>query len=189
MGQKDLTAKELESRPDVFADIINSLIYRGKPRDRTDSAIGQKIRIQYILENESRENYRLLLRKAGYEGAIYRNEYEEKQIYPVVILVLYWGEKEWNPHTNLHELFADNLADEEIAEYVDNIRLYIFPMAHLPKEIRQRFKSDMRIVVDYLAEGDSYKPTEQVVKHVGEVTRLLYALTGERELQGILADM
>lgn len=30
MGQKDLTAKELESKPDVFADIINALIYEGE---------------------------------------------------------------------------------------------------------------------------------------------------------------
>lgn len=30
MGQKDLTAKDLESRPEVFADIINALIYEGE---------------------------------------------------------------------------------------------------------------------------------------------------------------
>ena len=30
MGQKDLAAKDLESRPEVFADIINALIYEGE---------------------------------------------------------------------------------------------------------------------------------------------------------------
>lgn len=243
MGQKDLTAKELESRPDVFADIINALVYRGKqvilPQtlqaaptetlyagrlDKEDdkglkmeeaektydmlrsqyndvskyemtgsegqeNPSGQTIKIQYILENESGENYRLLLRKAGYEGAVYRNEYEEKQIYPVVILVLYWGDKKWKPHTSLHKLFRKHFTDGEVMEYVDNIKLHIYPMAHLPAEIRQRFKSDMRIVVDYLAEGKAYQPTGQSIKHIGPVMRLLYALTGEKELESILTGM
>ena len=30
MGQKDLTQKNLEQYPDVFADIINALLYNGK---------------------------------------------------------------------------------------------------------------------------------------------------------------
>ncbi len=272
MGQKDLTAKELESSPDVFADIINALVYKGKQvvlpqmlqaaptetlyagmtqkeddkeleteaeeerygrlrnqyydvskyetmdyENRTtsrlaahncrgsrkkenigsgskvsgqqDGVAGQRIKIQYVLENESNENYRLLLRKAGYEGAVYRNEYEEGQIYPVVILVLYWGDKEWKPHLDMQELFADKLADEELLEYVDNIRLHLYPMTHLPEEIRQRFRSDMRIVVDYLAEGKSYQPTGQRIRHIGPMMRLLYALTGEKELKEILLGM
>lgn len=31
MGQKDLAAKDLESKPDVFADIINAFVYDGEP--------------------------------------------------------------------------------------------------------------------------------------------------------------
>ena len=30
MGQKDLTQKNLEHYPDVFADVINALLYQGK---------------------------------------------------------------------------------------------------------------------------------------------------------------
>ena len=30
MGQKDLTQKNLEYYPDVFADILNALLYEGK---------------------------------------------------------------------------------------------------------------------------------------------------------------
>ncbi len=239
MGQKDLTAKELESRPDVFADIINALIYEGEqivssgmlqaaPTETLYASIDdsktkdvelanlesekgpekenfgtlrnqyhdvskyemeqKKIKIQYVLENESGENYRLLLRKAGYEGAIYRNEYEDEQIYPVVILVLYWGDKEWKPHTDMYGLFTDGLNNPKVRKYVDNIKLHLYPMAHLPEEIRQRFQSDMRIVVDYLAEGESYKPTGQVIRHIGPMLRLLYALTGEEELLDMLTE-
>ena len=31
MAQKDLTEKNLEYYPDVFADIVNTLLYRGNP--------------------------------------------------------------------------------------------------------------------------------------------------------------
>lgn len=229
MGQKDLTAKDLESRPEVFADIINALIYGGeqivspeqlqpaptetlyegmtgasgkeanqgkcsKLRNQYNDVSkyemeGRNIKIQYILENESSENSRLILRKAGYEGAVYRNEYEEKQIYPVMILVLYWGDKKWKPHAELHELFKKKLGSPAAREYVDNIKLHVFPMAHLPKRVRQRFKSDIRIVVDYLAEGTAYKPTDQIIRYVEPVMRLLYAMTEEKGVLNRMSDM
>lgn len=31
MAQKDLTEKNLEYYPDVFADVINTLLYKGSP--------------------------------------------------------------------------------------------------------------------------------------------------------------
>lgn len=229
MGQKDLAAKDLESRPEVFADIINALIYEGEqvvspeqlqpaPTETLYESVAgepngesgekayrqlhnqyndvskyeiekQRIKIQYVLENESGENYRLILRKAGYEGAVYRGEYDGNQIYPVVILVLYWGGKNWKPPHGLHELFRDRLTDVAVRKYVDNIRLHVFPMAHLPEGIRRRFRSDMRIIVDYLAEGVSYEPTEQVIKYIGPTMRLLYAITGEKEVLDMIADM
>jgi len=102
MGQKDLTQKNLEQYPDVFADIINSLLYEGKqiilpatlqpaptetvyPGDNTDlhnqfqdvSQYVMKnniIKIQYTLENESKTDRKMLLRQAGYEGAVYRRQ-------------------------------------------------------------------------------------------------------------------
>lgn len=150
---------------------------------------GRNIKMQYILENESSEDYRLILRKAGYEGAVYRNEYEEKQIYPVVILVLYWGDKKWKPHADLHKFFKKKLGSPALEEYVDNIKLHVFSMAHLPQKVRQRFRSDIRIVVDYLAEGENFKPTNQTIEHIRPVMRLLNAMTGEIKMLDLMADM
>ena len=217
MGQKDLAAKELESKPDVFADIINAFVYDGesvvqpkhlKPAptetvyERTHKMLhnqyndvskhemaGQKIRMQYVLENESTKNYRLILRKAGYEGAVYRSQYEEKHVYPVIILVLYWGEKKWKPRADLHEFFGKENISEPVGQYIDNIKLHLFSMAHLPQDIRKRFKSDLRIIVDYLAEGNDYEPTNQKIKYVEPVMRLLYALTGEWEFISSIGEL
>lgn len=97
MGQKDLTQKNLEYYPDVFADIVNALLYEGKavlagadlqPAPTETLYAGQKetlrnqfhdvskyemkngrIKVQYTLENESCCNKKMILRKAGYEGA------------------------------------------------------------------------------------------------------------------------
>lgn len=48
-------------------------------------------------------------------------------------------------------------------------------------EIRQRFQSDMRVVVDYLAEGKAYEPTNQEIIDVEGTMRMLYALTGDTD--------
>lgn len=74
-------------------------------------------------------------------------------------------------------------------EYIDNISLHIYPMKHLPKEIRQRFKSDMRVVADYLAEGKAYIPTKQRITDVEGTMRILYALTGETDFIDNLGEL
>ena len=66
-------------------------------------------------------------------------------------------------------------------KYIDNICLHIYSMITLPLEIRQRFQSDMRVVVDYLAEGKEYEPTEQEIVDVDGTLRMLHALTGETD--------
>ncbi|MGN0402444.1 MAG: hypothetical protein ACI4HQ_09335 [Acetatifactor sp.] len=55
-----------------------------------------KVQALYNLENQSGVDERMPLRCAGYDGAAYRNQYKEKEgqgIYPVISLVLNWGEK------------------------------------------------------------------------------------------------
>lgn len=134
MGQKDLAAKQFERSPEVFADIINALVYEGeqvtdarnlRPAP-TESLYAAKngvlrnqyndvskyeikegrIAVQYTLENQSRPDYRILLRKAGYEGAIYRQQYDGGDTYPAITLVLYWGDRRWKPGTDLHSFFG-----------------------------------------------------------------------------------
>ena len=39
----------------------------------------------------------------------------------------------------------------KVLSYIDDLKLHVFEMRKLPKEIRNLFQSDMRIVVDYLA--------------------------------------
>ena len=103
MGQKDLTEKNLEFYPDVFADIVNALLYHGEqvvcvadlqaaPTETLYTGKNTrlrnqfhdvskyemcdgKIKVQYALENETSMKRKTILRKAGYEGAVYREQY------------------------------------------------------------------------------------------------------------------
>lgn len=65
-------------------------------------------------------------------------------------------------------------------DYIDNMRLHVWEMRHLPAEVRERFTSDMRIVVDYLAVGDSYH-TDRKVVHKKALIDLLRNLSGDEE--------
>lgn len=64
-------------------------------------------------------------------------------------------------------------------------------MRRLPREVRQRFTSDMRIVADYLAEGDLYCSDRPVV-HKEALVRMIRVLSGERDVENtarILEEM
>ena len=62
--EKDLTEKTLEAYSDVFADIVNGLLFHG------DQVISE-------------------------DGAAYRAQLDVNERYPVVTLVLYFGDDRW----------------------------------------------------------------------------------------------
>lgn len=216
MGQKDLTEKNLESYPDVFADTINALLYqgekvileenlqaaptetlyKGKQRLRNQfhdvskyEVRNGKIKVQYTLENETGVKRKTVLRKAGYEGAVYREQYEGKGEFPFVGLILYWGRRRWRAPKSLTQLWKKETKGERWREYVDEIRLHVYEMAHLPKKIRQRFKSDMRIVVDCLAEGKDYVPSKQRIVHLEALLMMLRELTQDVRYEEIILSL
>lgn len=216
MGQKDLTEKNLEFYPDVFADIVNALLYKGegvvqekelqaaptetlytgKKRLRNQFHDVSKyemkcgeIRVQYTLENETSAKRKMVLRKAGYEGAVYREQYDGKEIFPFVSLVLFWGKRHWSAPKSLAQLWKKDTRDERWREYVDDISLHVYEMANLPEVIRQRFKSDMRIVVDYLAEGKNYVPSKQRIEHVEALLLMLKELTQDERYEEIISSL
>lgn len=65
---------------------------------------------------------------------------------------------------------------------MDDLKLHVFELRNLPEEVRQRFQSDMRIVVDYLAEGKDYR-SEQKVIHKEALIKLLRVLSGDENVE------
>lgn len=217
MGQKDLTGKNFLLYQDVYADTLNALAFDGrevvraedllpaptesfyfKAHDRladqfNDASMYEmrngNIQVQYILENEVLAKHRTVLRKAGYEGALYRRQLESKELYPIVSLLLYWGMSPWKQPVSIKELFRQSELDEGIWKYITNEKLHIYLMANLTRQVRNRFRSDMRIVVDYLAERQNYRPTKQKIEHPEALLLMLRTLTGDKRYLKILNSM
>lgn len=101
MAEKDMTEKALEAYNDVFADIVNTLVFQGKEKiledeleqgrerslyqgekvlreqERDTSKYWKKnhIRIAYVgIENETEAEDDMPLRVIGYDGAAYRDQ-------------------------------------------------------------------------------------------------------------------
>ena len=178
--KKDIVEKEFVAFPDIAADVINVLLYKGKavvnkrnlqagPTEFIYQGDGKlrneyedlckyeladgRIKLMYLIANQSRTDGKMLLRKAGYIGGAYREQCEKKiqSLYPVIEFVLYWGKSRWKAGHTFRQLFRRKKISEEVWEYIDDLKLHIFEMRYLPEEIRSLFQSDMRIVVDFLA--------------------------------------
>ena len=216
---KDLVEKDFMAFPDIAADVVNALLYDGEhivsaaellsaPTEtlysgNSDKKLsnqyadlakyemrGGQIQTMYLFANQTVPDSRMILRKAGYMGGAYREQYEEKISCscPVIELVLYWGERRWRGARSIRQLFSEHNLSPKVWQYIDNIHLHVWEMRHLPQEVRERFGSDMRIVLDYLAEGDSYRSDRPVV-HKGALIRMIRVLSGDCDVEDIAEQL
>ena len=210
MGEKDHTQKMLIGCRDVFAELINVLIYSGEkvvneadllagPTEslyiEADNQTHQQLRdcsmyelhngeihALYNLENQSTIDAYMPLRCAGYDGAAYRSQCNDRKntykTYPVFTFVLNWSRKPWNKATSILEAlhFKPNPA---AYPYFNNSKMPVFNMCFLSKDVREKFQGDLRIILDYLCDRESLLKRNQTMKHPEEVIRMLHALTGD----------
>lgn len=209
MAEKDIAEKTLEAYNDVFADIVNVLLFNGEQHVREDELEDETPLTQYKADGKLHEQERdvakfwknstvrialygfenqtvidgnIPLRVISYDGAAYRAqllEKEKKPHYPVVTLVLYFGEKRWNRPRSLHECLD---IPEELKPYVSDYKVNVFEIAWLTPEQVQLFRSDFKYVADYFVQmrmNHDYVPSPDVVPRVREVLTLLGILTGD----------
>ena len=215
MAQKDASQKILESYNDVFSDIVNVLLFKGRkvlseeeledqaPRAyyKTDGKIHEierdvakrwkngNIRVACIgMENQTASDPDMPLRVIGYDGAEYRAQLWNKQAvhYPVVTLVLYFGhERRWSGPLTLKERLD---IPKEFDEYVNDYRIHVFEIAFMdPKEVNL-FQSDFRVVADYFVqkqENGDYEPSLQDLAHVQETLQLLSIMTNDHRFEDV----
>ena len=183
MGAKDLTEKILEAYNDVFADIVNGLLFAGEPVIQEQmledaqpvSAIKAdgKMREQdrdvakyWIAESEARIRVRL-----AFLGIENQTEYDKA-----------WGRN--------HSLYDAIAVPERMKPYVSNYRINVFEIAHLPEEQIACFHSDFRIVADYFIrrrQDPDYRPRDpQRFQHADELLKLMTALTNDHRFADAL---
>jgi hypothetical protein len=221
MKDKDITQKVLEKYNDVFADILNVLLFNGRDvveestltdalpmsmlkidgrvrsQERDIAKYWRKSKINvalFGLENQTTPNKLMPLRVFGYDGAEYvkqsRKENIDKAKYPVITLVLYLGyEKGWNYPKTLFEVLD---IDEDIKPYVNDFKINLFEIAYLDKEKINLFKSDFRILADYLYQmrvNKDYIADETIIEHVEELLTLMSAMTGDNRFEETINDL
>ncbi len=179
MGEKDLAEKILADYNDVFADIVNVLLFHGEQRIDPDelqpaSAISQykadtgklheqerdvsKYWTQYGvrfslfgLENQTKPERDMPFRVIGYDGASYRQQLlKEQKPIPVITMVLHFGIKHrWNYPFSIKELLN---IPEYLDEYVNDYRIFVYDIAWLTDEQLAMFQSDFGIVARHFVE-------------------------------------
>lgn len=213
MSQKDITEKMLADYNDVFADIVNVLLFKGiqlvepqnlenikdksqykaddskiheEERDVTKVLKRGNVRIALIgLENQTTIDKDEPLRIIGYDGAAYRSQLlgDDKVRYPVVTLVLYFGMTRWNGKKSLYDVLD---IEEEWKPYVNDYKINLFEIAFLTSEQINMFQSDFKIVADYFVQkrtNHDYKPSKEVIHHVDEVLKLMTVLTKDERFE------
>ena len=197
MGKQDIAEKTLLSYNDVFADILNVLLFDGeqvvKAEELSDSqtfsqykAVAGDIKEQerdvakcwnkgtlclslFGFENQTKKDNMMPLRVIGYDGAAYREQTKNKadELYPVITLVLYFGtESEWKKPQSLKDSLH---IDSRIEKYVSNYTMNVFNLAWLTDEQIYAFKSDFKIVAEYLRAvrvGEAEDWERQKIEHV-----------------------
>ncbi len=177
MGEKDITEKVLEDHNDVFADIINGLLFAGEQRVLPEALENTVIHSQYKaedekvhelerdvakywkerevqlaicgIENQSTIEKNMPFRIIGYDGAAYRSQLQQnrKKILPVVTIVLYFG-------TDRRWRSDKNIKSlleipAGLDEYVSDYQIKVFEVAWLSEEQISYFRSDFRIVANF----------------------------------------
>ena len=216
MGEKDKTEKYLENYNDVFADIFNVLLFKKKwirknklrsiDKESIYKAASGDLKLQerdilkeygtsrYLLtslgiENQSTIDTDMPIRVMGYDYTAYRDQIEksEKRV-PVVTIVLNFSKTEWKTPLALKDILT---IPKELEPYVQDYKIHVFNIAHLPKEVRNQFTSDFKIVADFFAEKDNpdYQPSKEEIKHVEAVLEFFRVFTDDMRYDKIKRDV
>lgn len=177
MAEKDITEKNLEALNDVFADIVNVLLFKGeqvinekdleadttKSMFKADGKIHEQerdvskfwkngeIRISILgIENQTAQNSDMPLRVISYDGASYKQQLldkKQKKRYPVATLVLYFGTEE--KWSKAKHLYDCFEVPEKLKPFVNDYKINVFNIAFLSPKTISMFKSDFKIIAEY----------------------------------------
>ena len=177
MAEKDITEKNLEALNDVFADIVNVLLFKGeqvinekdleadttKSMFKADGKIHEQerdvskfwkngeIRISILgIENQTAQDSDMPLRVISYDGASYKQQLldtNQKKRYPVATLVLYFGTEE--KWSKAKHLYDCFEVPEKLKSFVNDYKINVFNIAFLSSKTIAMFKSDFKIIAEY----------------------------------------
>lgn len=184
MGEKDISEKVLFRYNDVFADIINVLVFNGERRVKENALEIANVMEQYKaedgvlheeerdlckywkdgdirialmgLENQSDVDWNMPIRVLDYDGTSYRSQLLAKPatVAPVMTLVLYFGIK--SPWTSPRTVKQLLTIPDGLDDYVNDYRIHVVEVAWLTDEQVSMFTSDFGIVADFFVKKRKY---------------------------------
>ena len=138
---------------------------QGKRRDLVRKAVFGVNFAVLRLENQEKLDYRLSLRVLGYEVGAYEHQAAEiyreirrsgrnfdtelssgeylygfrksDRLHPVITIILYYGEEEWNGSRDLYGILDFQDIPKQIRQYVQNYRIHAVSYTHLDVYKRQ----------------------------------------------------
>ena len=144
---------------------------QGKRRDLVRKAVFGVNFAVLGLENQEKLDYRLPLRVLGYEAGEYEHQAAEiyreirrsgrnfdtelssgeylygfrksDRLHPVITIILYYGEEEWDGSRDLHGILDFQDIPEQIRQYVQNYRIHVI-------DVRRMERTDLRQVFDLI---------------------------------------
>lgn len=213
MAGKDLSEKKLEDYNDVFADILNTLLFRkdlilpslleAGPSESVYKAAEKNLRGQYRdtfkyykkagiilagfgMENETEEENDMPIRVMGYDYSVYRAQIDKGSTrYPVITIVLNFSDKKWNKPVHLKDILE---IPEGMAEFVQDYKIIVFDIAFLPDETVNSFKSTFKHVAHFFKNKrmlDNYQPLNEEIEHLEAFLDLLKVFTGDKKYEEI----
>lgn len=174
MADKDLVEKKLEDHNDVFADILNTLLFgkrvlqaerlRNGPTESIYKADSGRLQEQRRdtqkdyqdeasftiaalgIENQSDYDRAMPVRILGYDSAGYRAQMEHKcrSLHPVITIVLNFSDHRWGKVKSLRDLMGE--IPQELEPYFQDYRIFVFDVAFLPDDVIESFQSDFKVV-------------------------------------------
>lgn len=209
MGAKDITEKILADFNDVFADIINGVLFDGKQvvsehalenvKDRSQYKFNNIIHEQerdlakrwipykicfalYGLEHETGAEPYMPMRIIGYDGAAYRGQLTKRERDRPNFPVITIVLYFGTKHWDQpRTLYECMNIQENLKPFVSDYKINVVEVAFLDDKL-DNFHSDFRIIAEYFVNkrrNMEYTPSAQEIQHVDEFLRLLQALTGD----------
>ena len=213
LGEKDILEKGLLEYDDVYMDIVKVLLSMGeelydeperlnpcsiykdsegriRKQERDVFKALKKDNIRFVaigIENQSDIDYYMPFRIISYDGAAYKSQLSEvdKGIYPVISIVLYFGNKHWTGPRKLSDKFEIPLL---LKPYFNDYKVNVFEISYLTEEQVKLFESDFGILADFFVQKrktGEYIPSEKKIVHKEEFIMLMSVLTGDKRYQSV----
>ena len=217
MAGKDKAEKKLEDYNDVFADILNVLLFkkdlvnedqledgstesvykagsrelRGQFRDTLKNYMNAGFIItSFGMENQTEIDPDMPIRVMGYDYSSYRRQVDMGQSrYPVITVVLNFSDKKWDKPVHLKDILD---IPEGMEKFVQDYKITVFDIAFLSDKTINKFTSTFKHVAHFFKHRrnpDKYKPLDEEIKHLEAFLDLLGVFTGDEKYTGIKDEL